>query len=88
MVINGFEVDSESGGACDQPVRPAIARLALSVSLSDRLLDVRACKPALVEPQLGVCSPDEVLDCHLARFYGRGRRATVGLSEREKAGAQ
>jgi hypothetical protein len=91
MVVDRFEVDSESGGARDQPIRPAIVRPALGVSLADRLLHFRAGQPTLAEPQRGVCRPDEVLDRHVAGFYGRGRQAPSGdrgFLECEEAGTQ
>lgn len=67
MIVDRLEGRSVGSFARDEPLRPPVVDLAVSVPIADRLLDVCGVKMTLTAPGLGVLGPDEALDLHEVR---------------------
>lgn len=67
VIVDRLEGRSVGSFARDEPLRPPIVDLAVSVPIADRLLDVCGVKVTLMAPGLGVLGPDEALDLHEVR---------------------
>jgi hypothetical protein len=64
MVVYGFKTDPVGGEALNEPVGLSVIDLPSTVSLADRLLDIRLRQMSFVKPKQGVIGPDKTLDGH------------------------